>query len=315
MANAAKMAARTPVRCMLVGYPGAGKTGALASLANLGYKIRFLDFDGNTEPLVKFTKPEFLHNIDILYFEDKMRLGPNGLEPAGKPEGFMNALKAMDRWTYTDDDGTVVDLGASKDWGSDTIVVLDSLTSMGNAAMNRVRNMLNKTKLNTTQQVWGVAQGEQKLFIEKLTSPTNKFHVIVLAHLKMISPKDVQKDDSDLTKELKQRAAEMIPTRLFPSALGQALPPEIGGEFPTLLLVEPEYKMGGKVTRAIKSLPRPDLDLKVPILDLPPSLDIANGMAHIFGILAPPMQAGVDTPGNISSGVSSTANVVTEEKQ
>lgn len=300
MANAAKLKAKAPVRAMLVGYPGAGKTGALASLANAGYKIRFLDFDGNTEPLLRFTKDEFLKNIDIQLFEDKLRNGQSFIEPLGQPQAFKQALDAMDQWKYTDEDGTLVDLGKSKDWGCDTVVVLDSLTALGTAAFRRVQNRLNKTAINTTQQVWGIAMTEQEAFIEKMTSNTNKFHVIVLAHLKMISPKDVAKDDSDTTKALKERAAELIPTRLFPSALGQALPPMIGGHFPTLLLVEPEYKPGNKVQRVIRTVPRPELDLKIPAPDLPASLPIDTGLAEIFKQMAPSLDTCLGSAGSAS---------------
>lgn len=287
MANAAKINAFAPVRMMIVGYPGSAKTGSLASLANMGYKLRILDFDGNTEPLIKFTKPEFLANIDILSFEDKLRMGAKHFETVGLPSAFANAVKAMDRWKYLDGEQEV-DLGASKDWGCDTIVVLDSLTSMGQAGFRRVQAMLNKTPLNTTQQVWGIAMSEQEAFIEKLTAKSNRYHVIVLSHLKMIGPKDVMRDDADLTKDLKEKIADLVPTRLFPSALGQALPPMIGGHFPTLIQAEAVYK-GTSVRRVLHTLPRPDLDLKVPSPNLPAELDISDGLSQIFSVLAPPL--------------------------
>ncbi len=301
MANAAKLAQRTPVRELLVSYPGGGKTGSIASLANAGYKIRLLDFDGNTEPLLRFTKPEFLSNIDILSFRDKMGMTGKTFEPVGVPTAFKNALAAMDEWKYKEDDDTEVNLGKSKDWGCDTVVVLDSLTSMGVAAMRRIQNMMNKTSTNTTQQVWGVAQKEQEGFIEKLTSPDNRFHVIVLAHLKMIGPKDTLQGDSDLTKDLKEKAADIIPTRLFPNALGQALSPLIGGHFPTLLLAEAKYLPGNRAVRYIKTVTRSDLDLKVPAtLDqIPAELEISTAQAEIFKVLAPPLaecKKGVATP-------------------
>lgn len=299
MANAAKLAQKAPVRAMLVGYPGAGKTGALSPLVSAGYKIRMLDFDGNYEPLLKFSDPAMLGNVDIVHFEDKMRMGAKGFEPVGQPTAFKRALDMMDRWKYTDADGTEVDLGASKDWGCDTIVVLDSLTTMGEAAMARVRSMLNKTMLNTTQQVWGIAQGEQDEFIKKLTSKANNFHVVVLAHLKLVGPKEITAGDDDLTKELKAKAADVTPTRLFPSALGKALPPLIGGHFPTLLLVEPEYLAGNRAVRKIKSMPRPDLDLKAPIPELPATLDLSDGMKKIFDILAPPLAECVNTGASV----------------
>ena len=304
MANAAKLALREPVRMLIVGYPGAGKTGALASLANAGYKIRLIDFDGNYLPLLKFTKPEFLPNIDIQTFEDKLRSGMKFIETEGIPTAFANALKALDRWKYTDVDGTEVDLGRSKDWGCDTIVVVDGMTGMGSASFRRVQNMLNKTPLNTTQQVWGIAMAEQDAFVEKLTSAQNAFHVIVLSHLKMISPKEASKDAEDGAKEIARQQMELIPTRLFPSALGHQLPQNIGGHFPTLVLIEPEYK-GTTVRRVIRTIPRPELDIKLPA-NMPDKLDISDGLAKIFAELAPPLsECSGKTP--LPSGEGSTS--------
>lgn len=286
MANAAHLVNRAPARIMLVGYPGAGKTGSLASLANAGFKLRILDFDGNLDPLLLNTKPEFLPNIDILRFED--RLGSTGkfIEPVGIPSAFSGAFKAMDSWKYTDEQGTVVDLGASRDWGPDTIVILDSLTAMGDAAMNRARKLMNKTLENTSDRVWGLAMGEQNAFIKRLTASENKHHTIVLAHLKMIGPKDIRAGDSQLTTDIKQQVANLIPTRLFPSALGWQLPQSIGAEFPTLLEVKVKYN-GTKVRRVISSAPREELDVKMPALGGAAELDIADGLLHILRALSP----------------------------
>lgn len=285
MANAAKMAQYPPVRCMVVGYPGSGKTGALASLVDAGFKLRVLDFDGNLEPLLKFSDPQRLTNVDVVYFEDKLRVTGQFMEPVGIPKAFVSALQMMDHWKY-DEDGQQVDLGKSSEWGPDTIVVLDSLTKMGDAAFRRAQKLLGKNPTNTTQQVWGLAMAEQAAFIERLTSTSNRHHVIVLAHLKMISPKDVAKGDEDITVDIKRQIAEIVPTRLFPRALGRELPQQIGGEFPTLLLAEAEHK-GNTVRRVLRTVPRPDLDLKLPAPNIPPTLDIADGMLKVFQALSP----------------------------
>lgn len=287
MANAAKLAGINPVRAMLVGYPGAGKTGSLVPLVNAGFKIRMLDFDGNTEPLLLYSDPDKLVNVDIVHLEDKLRAGSRFIEPVGLPTAFKRGLDLMDEWKYTEGDGTEVNLGKSKDWGPDTIVVLDSLTEMGKAAFLRVQSLMNKTATNTTQQVWGIAMDEQENFIRKLTSKANNFHVLVLAHLVMIGPKDIGKDDTDLTKDLKERTANLVQTRLFPSALGQNLPPKIGGHFPTLLKVEPKYSAAGQAKRVLRTIPLPELDIKVPAPNLPAELPIETGMLTIFKALSP----------------------------
>lgn len=296
MANAASLLNKAPVRIMLVGYPGAGKTGSLAPLANAGFKLRILDFDGNLEPLLLNTKPEFLQNIDILKFEDKLGSVGQFIEPVGIPTAFSGAFKAMDRWKYTDEAGQEVDLGQSKDWGPDTIVILDSLTAMGEAAMNRARKLMNKTLTNTSDRVWGLAMGEQLAFIKRLTASENKHHTIVLSHLKMIGPRDTRADDSQLTTDIKKQVANLIPTRLFPSALGWQLPQSIGAEFPVLLEVKVKYN-GVKVKRVISSVPREELDVKMPALGGSAELDIADGLLHIFRALSPESVRLVETGG------------------
>lgn len=293
MANAAKLAQREPSRLLLVGYPGAGKTGALAALANMGYKIRMIDFDGNYLPLIKYTKPEFLPNIDIQTFEDKLKAGARFMETVGQPQAFANALKSLDNWKYKEEDGTEINLGSSKDWGCDTIVVVDGMTSMGKASMRRATHMLNKTTDTITDRVWGLAMAEQENFIEKLTAADNKFHVIVLSHLKMIGPADIRKGDSDLTQTIKEQQAELIPTRLYPSALGKVLPPVIAGHFPIMLLAEQRTK-AGQTKRVISAKTTSELDLKIP-MKMDTELPLENALATIFTELAPPL-AGCTSP-------------------
>lgn len=299
MANAAKLAQREPVRMIIVGYPGSGKTGLLASAANMGYKIRLVDFDGNYLPLIKYTKPEFLKNIDIVTFEDKLKAGARFMETVGKPEAFAKALKAMDHWEYTDEDGEHVDLGYSKDWGCDTILVVDGLTFMGKASMRRAAHMLNKTPDTISDRVWGLAMAEQESFVEKFTAADNKYHAIMLSHLKMIGPSDIRKGDSDLTQQIKEAQAELIPTRLYPSALGKALPPVIAGHFPIMVLAEQRVKMG-KVSRIITAKTTAELDLKIPMV-MDTELPIETGLATILSALAPPL-SGCKTSGISSEG-------------
>lgn len=285
MPSLSKTTQASSARILIVGYPGAAKTGSLASLANAGYKLRILDYDGNIEPLLQYVDEDKLANIDVIQLEDKLRSGQRYIEPLGIPTAFADGLDMMDEWKYRDPEtGEEISLGKSKDWGPDTIVVVDSLTSMGRAAKRRAMKMLNKTPLNFTQQAWGLAMADQEAFIEKLTSTKNKFHVVVLAHLKMVGPKDTLKDDDDLTKELKERAADIIPTKLFPSALGVALPPEIGGHFP--VIVKADFKVIGKtVKRFLRTVPTADLDLKVPLKGLDAEVDLSDGLLKILEAL------------------------------
>lgn len=300
-----KIAAKLPVRMMIVGYPGTAKTGAIASLANAGYKIRMIDYDGNSQSLITYTDKDKLSNIDIVYLEDRMRNGDRFIETTGVPTAFRAGLDLLDNWKYKEEDGTEVDLGKSKNWGCDTVVVLDSITSMGLASFRRQQSLSNKTPLNTTEQVWGLAMAQQEAFIEKVTSEANNFHVIVLSHLKMVGPKDIRKEDEDVTKDLKERIADLVPTRLFPSALGKALPPVIGGHFPILIEASNDFGPRGTVSRILRVQPRPELDLKLPSKVSFDKVGVENGLAKIFAELAPPLETcrGKDAAGTSSETV------------
>jgi hypothetical protein len=283
------IAAQQPVRMMVVGYPGTAKTGGLASLVDAGYKLRVIDYDGNFFPVLQFVKDKSkLVNVDVVTLKDKLRSGQKFLETTGIPEAFAKGLDLMNEWKYKGEDGVEVNLGKTKDWGCDTVLVIDSGTAMGVAAFRRQMSLMNKTFTNTTQQLWGIAMQQQDMFMEYATNPSNRFNVIVLNHLKMIGPKDIKTDDDETTKELKKRISDLVETRLYPNALGQGLPPEIGRHFPILIEASSDFK-AGQSRRVYKTVPRPELDLKLPIRLNKGSYPVETGLAEIFAELAPPL--------------------------
>jgi len=277
---------------LLVGYPGSAKTGSLVSLINAGYKLRILDFDGNIDPILRFAASDKLANVDIVTLQDEFRDGVSTVEVAGKPKAFSDAFKYMNNWRYKDQQtGEDIDLGKSKDWGPDTVLVLDSLTAMGMAAMNRARNLSGRTIQNTRDTDWGVAIAEQSAFIKAITSTRHNFHVVVIAHLKMVGPQGVRKEDEEITQKFKKEQAELISTRLYPSALGRAYPQEIGRDFPIIVLSENKVLPNGHVKRILQTVPREELDLKVPLPALPKDLRAdEDGLLRLFEALSGPKE-------------------------
>lgn len=289
--NAEKFLENQVFRGLIAGYPGAGKTGCLASLANAGFKLRVIDFDGNPESLIQYTLPEFRKNIDVLSFEDKMSLQGAVIAPVGMPTAFANAWRALDRWRYEDESGDLdektgkryVDLGASKDWGPDTIVVLDGTTGMGSAAMDYSRAAMNKTALTQTRQVWGVAANNMEAFLKRGTSMNNRHHFIAISHVKAIGPEGEADNDSDFMKELKKEKAALIDTKLFPTGIGRQLPQTIAGHFPVCITAETKLK-ANKVQRILSVAAREDITTKLPVVDVSGLGDLPGdtGMLTIF---------------------------------
>lgn len=284
MASGKALLDTTPFRGLIIGYPGGGKTGAISALANVGYKVRFLDFEGNYAPLLTYTDPKALGNIDILTFQDKLTNNDRYIAPIGIPSAFNKSLKAMMEWKTMDDAGAELSLGKSAEWGSDTVVVLDSLTGMGEAAFRRAQVMANKTPMNTTQAVWGAAVADQLNMLKIMMNNNNKFHVIVLAHLTMIGPADITKDDDDMTKDLKREVAELLPTRLYPKAVTKNLSQFIAKEFPVMLLADRKMKLG-KTHRVLRTENGDNMDLKFPAPNAPSEVPIDTGLATLFELL------------------------------
>ncbi len=132
--------------------------------------------------------------------------------------------------------------------------------------------------------IYGGAMEDQDSVMGIMGSDHHKCHVIVSFHLKMIGPKAPRKGESDVATAAKEAAADMIPTRLYPSALGWLLPPVIGSHFPITILAEAQTK-GLKTKRVLRTAPCENLDIKIALQGLKAELPIEDGMLQIFNAL------------------------------
>lgn len=225
------------LRLMVCGRPKTAKTGLLCAALNVGFEVGLLDFDGNSDPLYTFTDPNKLSNLSVISLQDRLSFGQpmgGGKEYAGQgdrePMAFRKAFQAIDNWDKFDPEHQ---WGPVKSWGTNRILALDSLTSMGDAAFNRVRYINSRNRFTTRDTDFGFAMADQEAMLAKLMSQEYSCHVICFAHLKMIGPKEPRlgKDDDTEMREIKTAIAkantEIIPTRLYPSAIGRALPENI----------------------------------------------------------------------------------------
>lgn len=281
MASGASL--RPSIRMLLIGWPGGGKTGAVSSLLDAGFKVRMIDLEGNYTPLLNYADPRAVaQNLDVLTFQDKLQNLDKFIAPVGVPTAFNDTLKALKDWKTEDPEGNIKSLGATKDWGPDTIILLDSLTALGEAAFRRARVMSNKTPMNTTQAVWGLAVDDQVNTLKILNNRAKGYHVIVTGHLQMISPREIAKDDDDTVKEIKEAVADLIPTRLFPKGITKNSSQTIAKEFDLVLLAESAFDKKDKPYHRLVTVSRPELDLKAPSPRMLPEYPIETGLATIF---------------------------------
>ena len=158
---------------LLVGASGAGKTRTFATLANNGYKVRILDFDNGLDIL----KDETLglteagrKNVSFISLRDD----PTVARPVSW-ERFTKIL--LNGWKDGDED-----LGSLKDWGPDTVLVIDSLTFAGEADK---RAAVYEAKKNQYAAIgtpeYGTAGRQMSWALELITNPAWKFHIVATA--------------------------------------------------------------------------------------------------------------------------------------
>jgi hypothetical protein len=285
-------AAGDSLRILIGGWPKGGKTGAVVSLLNAGYKVRVLDFEGNYDVLLNYAKPEFLKNLDIATFQDVQTSDgstPFDSDKAPKEMAYSKALQQLKDWK-TDIDGQPASLGAAYTWGPDTVLVVDNLTRLGEMSFRRARRILNKRAGQVDVKAWGLGVDELVNFLGWLTRKTNKFHLVVLAHWQMLGPdipmssKDEDTDIKDLKVQIATERAAMLETKLFPKGVTKENSRNIGSLLPVLLEAK-RVVNGSKVKRVLLTETDEAIDLAFPVPGAEKSYPIETGLATIFELL------------------------------
>jgi len=278
MPNLSAHQSNSYTKLLLLGDAKSGKTGSLVSLVAAGYHLRILDFDNLLDILKYKILDECSDRIDNVEFRtvrDKYKAGANGSVLDGKPTAWVSAIKMLDDWKYTDElTKETVDLGKPALWGSDTILVIDSLSRLCDAAYDFHLSVIpgGTTGKYDGRAVYGNAQDDVEKVLAMLTSRSFATNLIVIAH-------GMYMDQPDGT------------TKIFPQGVGQKLSPKIPQYFPNYI----RYKnVGGKRVMQLTSDPMIDLANTRPDAFKEKTLPIETGLAEFFAALrdAPAKESG-----------------------
>lgn len=258
-----------PIKMLLIGDSGSGKTGALISLAEAGYNLRILDFDKGLDILRLRLKgnPEAAKRVEFVPCQDKMDTSGGNIKAKGTPEGFSKALRLLDNWKYKDPSGGEIDFGKPSAWTNKDIIVLDSLTFASMACLRRIVVMDPKT--NSLDDIWlnhyGDAANQLENLLALLYSDYIRCNVIITSHITFLGGNE----------------EEAIADTGYPMALGKKLPPKIGRYFNTCLQCV-KKGTGGSEKRVISTVPVGNVVVKSPLLGVPRELPIESGLATYF---------------------------------
>lgn len=242
------------IKLLYLGHSGAGKTGSLASLVKAGYKLRILDTDNLLAPLVAYIRKECPDKITAVEYEtarDKYKASAAGPIIAGSPKAYIRCLELLTKWSDGSDPA---------EWGEDTVLVIDTLTTFSKCALEWAQG-LNPGAKDQRMAYW-TAQKAISKNLDMLTGESFRCNVIVTAHIKYLEEGGVVEG--------------------FANAVGSALSPEIATGFDTVILAEKKGQ-GANVKRIIRTMPTAIVNLKNPKpFTLEGELPLETGMATLF---------------------------------
>jgi len=255
-------------KMIVLGDPGTGKTGGLASLVK-DYWLGILDYDNGLESLKQFVRRECgkegLANVEYRTLRDKRKSTPSGSMVDGGATAFTDGLKMLDHWKYKNDDGTMTDYGPPSQWGPERILVIDSMTLQAKAAYDWCEQMVPRGKSGQfdPRAVYWDAQKSIEQCVANYTSEAYRTNVICITHVNYI-------DNEDGTR------------KGYPNTIGKALSPIIGLYFNSIAMCT--VKAGGK--RVVQTAPTAMVDLKNPKpFAMLPEYPIGTGLADFFKVL------------------------------
>lgn len=290
----------TPLRALLLGESKAGKTCTLLRFLREGFRVCVLDYDGGIDSLLDLMTVDergtLLERLSWINCTDSLRA------QIGKdvPMGYPKSVQALSRWK----DAQGRNLGAITTWGTDTILVLDSLTFQGNAILRHVCAINGKTdqldpghRDGPDYTMIGRGQELQEQFISMVMSSEVGCHRIVTAHLR--PTEEAANPGIAPTKD--ERTAGAYTVRMYPSTLGRKLAPKVGRYFRAVLLLRVRVQ-GNKVTRILRTIPEENVMLGNTLPSVVPAEILGdNCLWDFFSIMRQhdtPMPTTKETPAN-----------------
>lgn len=222
-----------PIKVLVLGDSGTGKTGGLVSLAAIGYNLRILDFDNGTKILRDYVlNPNSIYRkVHKLWTQELADDLPsrvtfetltdpyknvNGVMIARSATAWQNGSKLLTHWKTPSED-----LGPVSNWTMKDVLVIDTLTFATRRAIEFNQSLNARLGAALT---WKDDYGPGQQLVEKLLGllydPGVKCHVVVNCHLGYDNVREVGTSPSDPPKR-----------KAYPQTIGAAQKLIIGRYF------------------------------------------------------------------------------------
>jgi hypothetical protein len=299
-----------PIKLLLIGKSGAGKTGALASLVAAGYRLRIIDTDKGVRPLrsllmdprYPYAKIIAAQGIDLgeavryepininmklrsittrLPGKDQNRTTSETLLAPVDAKAWARVLTLLDNWK--DDE---VDLGPVTSWTTKDVLVIDSFSTLAKCVYYFSQSL--NGRLGARDQGYdyqrdvGEAQSQLTRLLELLYSSTVPCNVIVVSHITWV-------DESSgvasrpATGSMEGGGVALSSPDGYPSAIGRALSPQMAKYFNDTYVVRATGS-GESVRRVICTVPQEGVMAKTSAY-MDREYPVSHGLATMFSAI------------------------------
>jgi len=216
---------------------------------------------------------EWLSRVQFQTFTDRMKAINNRLIPI-QAVAWQNAVNAFSKWP---------DGGNAETWGPKDVIVVDSLTFAGKAAMRYIQQLNARLSVAPQIQDYWDAQRLVESMCATLYDPSVRCNVVVLSHIR-----EVGKSEQKIITDAKGNQRTVTVTEegskkgYAETGTGTALSPSIGRYFNAVLLVN-IMGSGLSVRREIVTQPLDNIGLKNPAPGLVKrTYPLESGLAEYF---------------------------------
>jgi len=278
------------IKMLFMGYSGEGKSSALVPLSipgyrdNPGYELRWLDFDGKAEEVIRSVLARMLAEKKITKEQHDTALYENNdvaacLEPSTIISARENS-KTVKKMGITHAQAWQTGVKQLEKWessfGAKTILIVDSFTYAARAITNFSQSLNNRLNQSLDWRDYQVPQQmAETLMVTAADLPTN---TIVCAHQ---DPLEIYKA-TDKVDDKGQPVEDLVDTLMVPISIGKAGRMKLPARFNHMLLIASEGK-GSATKRWIYTESRVGVVTKTPFYGRCESrYPIESGMVDYF---------------------------------
>lgn len=265
------------IKMLFLAYSGEGKSTSIVPLSipdykgntKTGYELRWLDFDGKAEEVVRSTLARLLHAKQINQAQHDAALTNNDICQCTEATGIVSAREGRKTIKKVGVSGVAVAWDKAvkqlEKWegtfSSDTILIVDSFTYACRAIVNNCQGL--NGKLNSTLE-WRDYQAPQQMAenLMILAADVNT-HSIVTGHQ---DPLELYKA-TDKVDDKGQPVEELVDTLMVPISIGRAGRMKLPARMNHLLIASSEGK-GPALKRYIYTEPRVGVVTKTPFFGI-----------------------------------------------